>query len=301
MIKIIAEDTGKSYLPDMYAYKSYFEKQEGFSFAIVPYGEEVLNCDIYLKFTGLAPFWKKKNIKYWHEYQSCSTGSYPRGKDAIKKMLNAQPCFRTFLNEFVRSRYSFNDKVPHEIRDMGIDVAFFDPDYRLCKKSYDIVYAGSFNGRHGLIQAIKKLASNGFSILIIGDVQLEVMSTLRAAGRVNFTGRLSRKDMPAAISQAKYGLNYIPEIYPYTEQTSTKVLEYCALSMGVITNRYSWINSFESDRGGNFLDIELAVSQYQNITHEFNFIVPDVSDLEWNSVIDRANIKSSLKNILQGN
>jgi hypothetical protein len=46
--------------------------------------------------------------------------------------------------------------------------------------------------------------------------------------------------------QARAGLNLVPAHRPYTVQTSTKVLEYLAVGLPVVSNRYPWMETLSA-------------------------------------------------------
>jgi hypothetical protein len=164
---------------------------------------------------------------------------------------------------------------------MGFDRNQFD-FFKNESKKYDIIYAGSH--REGLIERLENLASLDLTIALVGFDH-----TFKSSGITCF-GRQSPEETRKIISQSCVGLNYTPDVFPLNIQDSTKVIEYCGAGLGVITNRYVWVNEFEKQRKAKFLDLDYVRSK--NDVAEFDFIVPDVSDLDWDKLT--ANVYETL-------
>ncbi|MBJ6954663.1 glycosyltransferase family protein, partial [Vibrio cholerae] len=89
--------------------------------------------------------------------------------------------------------------------DMGVDKAFYQSSK--ANKEFDIVYSGSIRGRQGLIPQLYRLASLGFKILIIGDVEVSIINLFSNFGKnVIFTGRVSREQLPDLYKICRAGL-----------------------------------------------------------------------------------------------
>lgn len=284
-IKSIAiEVTDKAFLPESYAYRDYF-RQYGFECEFVEKGSPAaLNYEAIILFHGLHPFWRKYPKYIIGEYHSLSTGNYSRLKDLLKRLINVRPTFYIFLNEEVRKKLWFPKSSDYLIRSMGYNKADFDA-YKSEVKEFDVVYCGSY--RQGLAAELQRLAHIGLTIALIGPEESIQHKNITSFGRR--TPQESRK----IISKAKYGLNYTPDVFPLNIQDSTKVIEYCAGNLGVITNRYEWINKFEKSRGGKFLTLKNINSRMD--IESFAFVTPDVSDLEWNELLSNTGIISKIK------
>lgn len=234
-----------AYTPEAYAYKYFLERNNHkiqFDYTLYP------DNDINIYFMGVLPFWKEKKTVEIHEYQSLSVPPYGIFKDYIKKYINRKPDGRIFLNENVAKGLSFKDDRPYIYRDMGVDELFFNTTKKN-NPEFDIVYSGSTN-RNGLKEVLSILSKKN-KILIIGHVSDEMYNLLK--NKVSFAGRIPRNEIPGLMSNAKYGLNFTPDIYPFNIQTSTKVLEYLALGLPILSNKYKWIKQFSE--GNNFIPI----------------------------------------------
>lgn len=294
-MKVFIEKSEYAYVPEAYAYQS-FLKNKNFDVSFGGICSDS-NIDIYIKFMGFSPFWSKrytnKNIMYIHEYHSLSTPPYPKIKDFIKRYFNVQPAARIFLNNTVKESLGFNDdNIPYLFRDMGIDDSLFNINNQ--DAEFDIIYCGSIDGRIGLVDEIIRLANLGFRLLVVGKLsQLNVEKMLHK--NIKLVGAVARQELSFYYAKAKFGLNFTPNIYPYNIQTSTKVLEYCAAGLGVISNRYQWIEQFAKERNANFIytDQLLSMSDVQL----FDFNIPDVADLEWHRLLGSIKFDDFLKNI----
>lgn len=284
-IKSIAiEITTNAFLPEAYAYRDYFI-EKGFECDFVNKGDpSLLNYDCALLFHGFHPFWKKYPKFIIGEYHSLSTGRYNRVKDLVKRLLNVRSNIYIFLNDDVRRKMWFSNKINYTTRSMGYSEKDFE-SFKGEEKKFDVVYCGSY--RKGLWEIIKKLADLGLSIAVVGPeipFEHELITSF---------GRKEPVEARKIISQAKYGLNYTPDVFPLNIQDSTKVIEYCAAGLGVITNRYKWINHFENIRKARFLSLE-DVFNIEDVEN-FDFSVPDLKDLKWNKIISRSEILSMLE------
>lgn len=286
-IKSIAiEITDKAFLPESFAYRDFFRKK-GLKCEFVQKGAvDALNYDAVLLFHGFHPFWRKYPKFIIGEYHSLSTGKCSRLKDFVKRVINVRSHLYIFLSEDVRKKLWFSKKTHYAIRSMGFNKAEFT-NYQNQEKVFDVVYCGSY--RSGLWEELKKLADLGLMIALVGPTAPFTHQNITSFGRK------SPKEASGIIAQAQYGLNYTPDIFPFNIQDSTKVIEYCAANLGVITNRYKWVNKFENERGARFLSLS-NVKSIEDIK-KFEFIVPDVSDLSWDVLIERSGVFCELVKI----
>ncbi len=285
-----------AYLPEIPAYISYLEKafpdvKAHDSDALTDY--DLKDFDIIWRFMGMDM--KGEGRYVVHEYNSLSARPFPRAKNLIKSTLNRRPDRRVFLNDAVRNGFFFNDNVPYSLRDMGIAPGFFEQS---TKKEYDFVYAGSIHrGREVLcmLEHFSSPAQTG-NLLIIGSVNAEILERYKPCKNITFTGPVPHGEVPALMSKVRYGLNLIPNRYPFTLQTVTKVLEYCALEMPVVSMRYNWIANFMLRSSGSAFWLD---PDFKNLTLEavesFDSKVPSVEEFEWNKVIKSSGVFDFLR------
>lgn len=275
---IAIEKSEKAFLPEAYAYRDYFRDHGYICEFVSSNSKEALNFDAVFLFHGFHPFWKKYPKFVISEYHSLSTGRFNRLKDLLKRIINIRGDLYIFLNEEVREKLWFSKKSNYITRGMGYfpELVSNKPEEKL----YDVVYCGS--DRPGVINKINHLANIGLTVAVVGfDYSLN-HPNIKSFGKVEAPQAMS------IISQAKYGLNYTPDKFPLNIQDSTKVIEYSAAGLGVITNKYKWVNKFEELTGASFLDID-NITTYEDVV-EFNFQLPDIKSLSWFSIIDSTRI-----------
>lgn len=286
MIKSIAiEKTNDSFLPESYAYRDYFRKH-GYKCNFVEKGsKEALEYDAILLFHGFHPFWNKYPQFVISEYHSLSTGKFNRFKDFLKRVVNVRGQLYIFLNEDVREKLWFSRKTNYITRRMGFSPKLVNESSS--KKEFDIIYCGSY--REGVLAQIYRLAELGLVIALVGFDHQPTHYNVKCFGKV------STEQAMKLIGKSKIGLNYTPDIFPYNIQDSTKVIEYCALNLGVITNRYKWIDEFEKNINAKFLNIDDIESRDDIITFDFN--TPNISFLTWSAILDSSNILEKIRNL----
>lgn len=279
-----------AYTPEAYAYERYLTSkgwQVQLDHDLDP------NNDINIYFMGMRPLWKKyigKAVEI-HEYQSLSTPPYAHLKNFTKKIINKKPAGRIFLNEIVAQQLSFSDAIPCIYRDMGVDKDFFQ--HPKDNPEFDIVYSGSIVGRLGLVEILVRL-SHQYKVLVIGSVEGEIKELL-LKHNITLTGRVQRHELPNLYANARYGLNYTPDIYPFNIQTSTKTLEYLASGLGVISNRYIWSNHFFNSI--NFHPVWLNDS---DICLENKGLNSDnIIEFSWDSILEKSKFNYFLNQVLK--
>lgn len=283
-----------AYTPESYAYHKY----------LISKGHDVQldynldpNNDINLYFMGLKPFWEKRKgrTKEIHEYQSLSTPSYAKLKNLSKKLLNKKPEGRIFLNSFVYKNMNFRDNIPYIYRDMGVDEALFQTPSP--NPNYDIVYCGSISGRVGLIDILLNLAKF-YKVIVVGKV-LEDEKKILSVKNITLAGIVSREELPKIYRDARYGLNFTPDIYPYNVQTSTKTLEYLASGLGIISNKYVWAECFFKKINYQPFwlnnDAVLDIAKFDDLTNCDYSVMQEYS---WDTILSHSNLESFLRDIV---
>lgn len=227
-----------------------------------------------------------------HEYGSLSVGRFPRTKNLIKRLVNNKPNMRVFLNSAVQTDMGFKDNLPYCERDMGVSAHFFKVQPNP-NTEFDFVYSGSLNRGKVIFSMLNhfKVNMKKSRLLIVGSVPDDIHSQFGSTTNIHFTGRLKYEDVPQAITQAKYGLNIMPDIYPFNIQTSTKVLEYCAAGLPVISTNYQWIRDFERKSGGQFFYCSPNFDTLsQETVDQYSFHCPNVTAYHWDSLIKKSGV-----------
>ncbi|MCU4475545.1 glycosyltransferase family protein, partial [Acinetobacter bereziniae] len=266
-----------AYTPEAYAYKKYLESF-GHKIDLNFASELDCNNDINIFFMGVRRGGAGRAVEI-HEYQSLSIPPFSNIKDSLKRIINKKPDGRIFLNSFVFDQMNFRDKIPYICRDMGVDIGLFQKPNE--NPIFDIVYSGSIKGRVGLVETLIKLSAK-YKILVIGEVE-EELKLIFNKNRISMAGKVDRQALPSLYASARYGLNYTPNIFPFNYQTSTKTLEYLASGLGVISNKYYWIESFTNEIG--YKPIWLNDLLEDSSLCFSNNSIPDMEKYKWDNIL----------------
>jgi glycosyltransferase involved in cell wall biosynthesis len=203
-----------------------------------------------------------------HEYASASVAPLAWLKDRIKQWLHPVPDFRVFQSDWVRQRMGFDDNlpdsVPYALRDMGVPDSFLTAQAQQ-PPEFDLVYLGEMRRLLHFVPLLHTLGQAGLSLLLVGDVPPTLQERLATLGHIQSTGRVPQDQVPAQLLRARSGLNLMPDVLPLSEQTSTKMLEYLALGLPVISNPYAWANRTAQAHAGRvqLLDLQASAAQWQ--------------------------------------
>lgn len=268
---------GKAILPGIYSYVSYFSSLG-------------INCAVEHKSNGNVPYglihWKHMGIDTEpissgkikvHEYTSTSVPPFSRIKDYIKKIRNCKPKIRIFQNSYIKNVYSFNDGIEYFYRPVTCGEHFFNDDLKSVKKSYDFVYSGTLDPTRKiekpLLMLINKFPNRSFQI--IGQPTGKLYRELSNHSNVIIKGKVPYQDVPYLIASARFGLNLVPDIYPFNKLMSTKLLEYSAIGLPILTLGGVWVESFEREKKARFFYINRDnLDDLEN----YCFITPQVNE-----------------------
>lgn len=311
--------TGRALLPELAAYIEFaslhniecdviiYDELEKISFAEYDVLWNFMGRDIsfkvYLKL-------KRNNCLYLKEFASCSVKPFPKIKNVIKSLSLKKADIEVYLNPLVEKQFTrIFSKTPRFYRDMGISDSFFsvNNEYHENEKKYDFVYVGAMDDKRRISLEIAKLLDKvDGNVLLIGEPSPLENSRLRDLPGVTITGRVPYKEVPRLLSSAHIGLNIMPDEYPYNIQTSTKLIEYLALGIPVITSSYTWVNEFVvqeqcrerlvlvdsfSDVTANMITTLKGLNRSETTLHNKN----------WNTVINNSGIFQHLKSNITEN
>lgn len=303
MYKILFVRNPKAYLPEISAYVNYFNKSEHFQ----AYDSKDLKSDLDLaqfdviwEFMGRGGTKIESNQLSVHEYVSLSTGRMPRIKNLVKSTLNPKPDLRVFLNPDVKNDFKFNDSVPFVYRDMGINPSFINKG-KQPEKEYDFVYTGVIASVRGLDVFLKAFSENpNGKLLLIGEASEEIFGMYHNHPNITFTGVLPYNEVASYVSKAKYGINYIPNKYPFNKQTSTKLIEYLSLGLEIITTDYKWVRDFEKKYQLNFHYLtennEINIEQIEADSTKNHF---NAESFLWDEIIRESHLEEELLKLLK--
>lgn len=303
MKKVLLERSKKAYLPQIDASLKYFNgKNLGFqlvdSAAVSDFDRNDFDC--LWKFAGMDAF-EKLNIPLIHEYASLSTGVLPVLKNKAKKILNFKPDLRIYLNSFVRDGIGFADHIPCVYRDMGVDDVFFQ--YKNTVKKYDCVYVGSITKERGIDRLLHFFKEQGKNrtILLIGKVADDLYKPYASCANITFTGDIAYQDVPAYASEAVCGINYMPAKYPFYLQTSTKLLEYLAMGLEILSTDYFWIRHFMNENQVHVHIVDEELRGLETALKEMEKspqVNINMDSFKWSNVIEQSGLEQKLLEIL---
>jgi len=248
---------GDAYLPELQAYATYLQtlghaSQVHRSAVAVP-----LEADVVWWFCGRVDQTQAQRLRrsqQVHEYASASVGRWPAFKDGVKRLLHPRPDHRIFQSEWVRERLGFDDTVPYSLRDMAVP-AYFLQAQPATVPDVDLVYLGEMRRLLAFVPTLKAIDAAGLRLLLIGEMPDALRTALASCRGVQCSGRLPQDQVPSQLLRARAGLNLMPPVLPLAEQTSTKVLEYLAVGLPVLSNPYPWIERCAHLHSGRVLTL----------------------------------------------
>ena len=129
---------------------------------------------------------------------------------------------------------------------------------------------------------------------IIGNMKNNLYNEYKKIPNVSLLGKLDLDEIIKIFNVTKCGLNYTPDIFPFNVQSSTKTIEYSAAGLGVLSNRYIWVETFEKSRTANFLYLDQLKTRDQ--IYNYNFKNAYVDDLTWKNILEKNHFKEFIEN-----
>lgn len=291
------------YLPELKAYEKYFSAK-GYRVVRVKNKKELvaLNYDVEWHFMGADSVPRKAGVIKVHEFGSLSTAPFARVKDIFKKTVSQKPDIRIFLNENVKQVLAFKDHVPAVIRDMGVSAALLKTAAAPVKKKFDFCYLGNMHPARKVENFLRffKDRMRDSGIVMIGQPTDYLLQQFGGCSNITFTGMLDYDKVGELMTLCEYAINYVPDIHPYNIQTSTKLLDYCACGLKIITNEYGWVKNFEKERNASFFFLR---DDFENFFMErirkHHFVTPNVDDCEWETLIERSGLPVLIAELLE--
>ena len=282
---------GPSYLPDIDAYCAYIHSRGHQTMVHDSSVSVPTSASVVWWFCGRVPLREAHRLRgafQIHEYASASIPPYAWTKDQVKHWTQPQPDYRIFQNGWVRERMGFADGVPHALRDMGVAEHFLDVPSNTPAPGFDLVYLGEMSRLLAFIPVFQAIHRAGRSLLLVGEVPAELQAQLPP--NVTCTGRVDHAQVPSYLRRARFGLNLVPNATPFQQQTSTKVLEYCAVGLRVVSNAYPWARYFMAQHKANFYllneDAPSLATSFGEALDAYPYEVPDVRALAWPQLLD---------------
>ncbi|MEY3613558.1 MAG: hypothetical protein RJB14_3280 [Pseudomonadota bacterium] len=268
MITVHFVHGARSYLPELAAYQAHIERL-GHAVQMHTQAHTVPDdAQAVWWICGRVPAAQARRLQgavQVHEYTSASVAPLAWLKDRIKQWQHPVPDFRVFQSEWVRQRMGFEgDAVPYALRDMGVPESFLTAQ-ALQPPEFDLVYLGEMRRLLHFVPLLQTLGQAGLKLLLVGDVPPDLKAHLAALGHIQSTGRLPHDQVPAQLLRARAGLNLMPDVLPLSEQTSTKLLEYLALGLPVVSNPYAWAKRTAQAHAGRvqLLGLQASAAHWQ--------------------------------------
>ncbi len=277
---------GPAYLPELDAYVAFIQAHGQDALIHDTCDTVPANAQVVWWMCGRVPRAQAHRLRHAfhiHEYTSASVPPHARLKDWVKHWTQPKPDYRIFQNGWVRERMGFSDGVPSSLRDMGVASVFLEPLPQAPICEFDLVYLGEMHRLLPFLPLLQTIHEAGRTLLLIGDLPDTLRSQL--APSVTCVGRVAHADVPTQLRRARFGLNLVSNTEPYNQQTSTKLLEYCAVGLPVVTNDYAWVRYFVAHYQANLHVLHDDPSTWPHSFGEaleaYPYAVPDVRDLAW--------------------
>ena len=279
-MKVAICRSAKAYLPDTDAYEAYL-RTRGIAARSVDDRREIAPDEIAILFRFEDQFARDvKAQRRVHEEHNIPVGVRGSLRSALLAA-GPKPDGQIRLEQADSSLP--RPHCPTLVRPCGIDPALFEvaprPD-----PEFDLVYCGSLD-RPGVLPEIERLAALGFTIAAYGRVPPGAPEARMRAQGVRFFGRIGRSDLPAALANARAGLNFTPDRASWNQQESTKTLEYLAAGLPVVSNRYAWMDRFAEERGADILWLDRIAGPQDLPSASLERV--DLSDRAWPTLLDR--------------
>lgn len=284
----------KAFLPALNGYPAFFSKYNIQCEVVTKKELGSVKRHIEWYFMGTDMSKKNRGICKIHEYISPSTPPLRPLKDLYKKSVNCQPDFRIFKNEYVKDCFNFNDQVPFCYQDIGISPEWLADPTPAPAKEFDFIYIGDLSTTRKpdrLLHSFTSEAMQNHTLLLLSRDFTALEAKYRTHANIIFRGPEKKSQVKEFIRRSRFGLNYIPDIEPFNRLTSTKLLEYAALKIPVITTNYRWVREFEKKYGGRFfyLDNDFANLTWENV-NGFEYSFPDLSGWTWESQLRKSGV-----------
>lgn len=284
----------KAFLSETEAYRGFFGR---YGIDTVLIGKEEIkntNCDLEWRYMGTDLSPRRRGVLKVHEYTSTSIPPWRKLKNLGKKWLNVEPDYRLFLNEYVKRSFDFTDDVAWGFRDMGIQENWLRYAGLPSSNEFDFVYLGDLSPVREPEKLLNCFSSGNLkdrSLLIIGKEYQRLQQQYAQFSNIQFIGPLPYEQVPAQLKRARFGINFMIDKEPLNQQTSTKLLEYLAVGLPVVSTHYNWIMQFEQKYGGSYCFVEQDLSNlhWERICSTV-YATPDLKTWTWEQQIRNSGV-----------
>lgn len=288
---------GKAFLPELEMYQNFFRERGIDSVIMEANGIEPAKVDVEWHFMGKNFRRRFKNSLLIHEYASTSVPPFAQLKNRLKKHINARPDYRIFQNPAIANAFGFTDNVPFGYRDMGVDLTVFSP--KQCARDFDFIFCGTITTDMKFEKLLDIFSVGQFkekSLLVVSKNYDYLKKQYSSHLNITFHGPVDQAKVAELINKSRFAINYKPLGPPYDLQTATKVLEYLACKVPVVTTPTTWIKQFSDTHDSKmfYLPEDLnAVTTFD--VEKFDYSFPDLSVFSWDKQILGSGILEFIK------
>jgi glycosyltransferase involved in cell wall biosynthesis len=289
-LQIALIHNGPAFKPELTAYRAFFASR-GVKAEVFrrPRPHELRDFDVEWHFTGLDRLPRQKGRIKVHEYTSSSIPPCARWKNRLKRQFNMRPDLRVFSDRFIRDAFAFRDEVPTFYRPAPAVASGFLDCAPSSEPEFDLVYLGTLHRSRRAVPMLRRVMDR------LPEARLLVVNGLEPflppAERIHYTGLLPYEEVPQALRRARYGLNLVPNRFPFHRQASLKLAEYAAVGLRVISTDYPWARQFEAERRGRFFFLSPGMRNLSEASlAEFDFRGPHLHGLRWEEVLDQSGV-----------
>jgi hypothetical protein len=288
----------KSFLPGLGAYLRFFGARGITTKICYPQQAGASQADVEWHFMG-AQLSRNPRVLTVHEYASASTPPLRQLKDQLKKRINCRPDYRIFDSEYARDQFGFSDRVPCGIRKSGVLAGSVLSPIDPVEKNVDFIYVGTVARERqlkALFTPFKTGRLQNKSLLVLSRNYGYWQSKCRGCANIYFQGPVAWDQVYKYISQARYAINFVPNTPPFNHQPSSKLLDYAACGVPVVTTDYPWIRQFQAGFGGRFFYLapDMGNLGWDAVTG-FDFAFPDLTTWTWENQISSSGILDFLR------
>lgn len=287
----------KAFLPALEGYANFFSRYNIQCEVVTKKKAASFEKQVEWFFMGTDRSKKKEGVCKIHEYISPSVPPFRKVKDMYKTFFNSWPDFRIYKNEYVKNSFDFKDNIPFCYQDIGINPASHNIYNE--EKEFDFIYIGDLSEKRKpelFIDRFTQKMTQAHTLLLVGKNYDWLKKKYHAHTNILFRGPVPREEVITYISKSRFGINYIPDIEPFNRLTSTKLLEYAACGIPIISTDYTWVKQFQHQYGGNYFFI---LPDFSNFTWEniigFKYSMPELGEWSWEKQLRKSGILQFLQ------
>lgn len=177
-----------------------------------------------------------------HDYRSLSVGRGHACKDWVKRVFTARPDLRIFQNEEMAAVMGFRDNVSTFFLPMGVpDSVLSLRQEPVAAPVCDFCYIGALSQERQswrMIDSFLRRFGASKTFHLYGTPEESIAARYRDHANIVFHGAAPQETVFRALRRTRVAVNYFPDHFPHTLQTPTKLLEYAALGLRVLSNEH---------------------------------------------------------------